>query len=541
MNKPSIPTKIYKTISSLWRGDCYQAVEIWVEEPSLLDMAVYEEYEIYHESLLRKIWRFNRMFLPVRYYSTIPFKVLFRLINTIAMPIRSLWVICTQPFISIKRISRASHDTVPGKVDVDNMFPVEILELIAKYGDLNPLDMMMINKPLLCIFAPRVYDTLHLTIVISILRKMKLNDECFLKHGPDNFDKTFRRPIDSYSIYERNKKSKHFDYEFLNTDILDSWKGKGIQINSEHIHCHPQAPNSYDRNNNPMQVRSYEKIKHILKHTIQNPKSIMKKFISEVLIDICILDGYDKLFNEASSSDTNPESSKSTSQLIEEVESENQNCSVYFSESSTALRIAGIPFDDNFNRERWRYLQEFKARHHKFAFNALNRAKPLYDIYPNVVYFKELIPVFLLSEKIYSHKLRRRLFNIQDSQSFIHDANPLKHWGYTIIKTFRGNFSEKERLFKLFISGQISVDVQSRKFETKKVVNGFLNDLIQAFTTDSNGLKAKTSILIMGIDNCKPQLTEEFTRNASYSEARDQGSYVIYKPSMVLINKQATY
>ncbi|CCH43885.1 hypothetical protein BN7_3439 [Wickerhamomyces ciferrii] len=437
--------------------------------------------------------------------------------------------------------------------------PMEIWENIAHIGKINYSMMIIINKSFFCTFAPKIYDTLRLTIVLSPLTKMKLNDEAFLKNGPDTIKNKY---YDSYSIYERHQESASFDYEFLDTSINDQDYFKGIDpAKHEYFrHDHPLILRSElrgERFNKPFEVRSLKNIQFILKNILQNPNSIMKKFIKEILIDICVFDGFDKLMTMKHSSlitgSTNGH--ESIKELIDQVLEQNELVSVLkiSADQNQVKPFHAAPLDDNFDRIRWKdSLEDKTTRFFKIYNNIKTKLAhesikhDLYSIFPQNVYYKELLSVYLLSGKLYSDRLRRRLSEFEYIEEF-EAANPIKHWYHTITTNF---YNRKKRqldlgsYFRMIVTGQSCVKITNREFKTKQQVYDILNDLftnvtcIKTTQNDDSDQIYKSSILILGLDDGEPQLPKEFTDNASIpnDDVTDLTLLDLY-PKLILINK----
>ncbi|CCH45973.1 hypothetical protein BN7_5560 [Wickerhamomyces ciferrii] len=363
----------------------------------------------------------------------------------------------------------------------DNVFPMEIWDLIANYGDLKSSTMLMVNKTFMQTFASKLYDTLQLTIVISTLTKMKLNDKSFLKYG---FDKKEVLPGLKSQVEARHKYNKNYDYEYLETEILrDRWVDYYVNCSNfnEEQHKHPKPTKFLERKNKPEEIKSIYKIKYIMKNVFHNPQSKMKQFIKEVLIDVCVLDEMDKLLSD----------SNDLSKLIKENYS-NPSSNEKISILRTSCKNPVVPLDDNFEKRRWEDQDETNERYQVFADKvlfSLRRSKIL-DLFPRDVYFKELSTVHLLSREMYSSQLRRRLFNLTDENTF-NKANPVRYWCDRLLYYLNhtANPLNLDPLYTLIINAQIRVDIKHRQVETKAGINKFLSELIQPFTTPGQHLQ----------------------------------------------------
>ncbi|CCH45971.1 hypothetical protein BN7_5558 [Wickerhamomyces ciferrii] len=524
----SFREKIYRTIHILIqeRGSIiFKLFSLWF---GWYDGAMYYHYNLYDIFITRQIWMFKRLFMfPIAYYTSIILNTLQRLCGEFKARL-STWVntINLDAEDAIHKTSQNDHK-VPNICEVNNVFPMEIWELIANYGDLKTSVMLMINKTFFVTFSSKLYNTLHLTIVLSKLTKMKLNDENFLKYGPD----VLNTPCDSYSIYKRNKISKSFDYEFLDTEIvpdqtLNDKLGEGL---TEEQHEHPKSKFSIERDNIPTEVRRFSEINHIIKSIIHNPNSKMKCFIKEVLIDICILDGSIELVGK----------NTGALNLIRELMTA-KNKDIIRASSSVNGRNKVIPVDDNFQRNRWSDPIELITkcdRSSKKAYTATRKPKIL-DIFPSKIYYKELLIVYMLSKNNYSSKLRRRLFYVKNREH-LNKCNPVRYWEKQMkLKStpIHNNLDLNSRQ-KMTFNAQLCVDIKGREFKTKADTVEFLQDLIETFINPNyiktGDFNAKSSILITGPCDSKPQMTHEFTRRAIFGG----DGLVNYDMFMILVNK----
>ncbi|CCH40735.1 hypothetical protein BN7_269 [Wickerhamomyces ciferrii] len=560
--------KIIDTFHALYiERSSLEALGIWLGYPRGL-AGPYIRHSFYN-IVYRPFWRLDRLTFPIRYYSAIKLKYLYG------------WIDSTKPMIEIPLIKKDEtgdfEDSKINNIDgfasthngssSDIILPMEVWEIIAHIGNIDNLIMMSINKSFFYTFAPKIYDTLKFTVVLSPLTKMKLTDEAFLKNGPDVSRNNY---CDSYSIYKRHQEGQKFDYESLDTSIIDQDYFKGMDPKFRSKHRHPRFKFKSglrgERSNQPFEVRNLKNIRFILKNILQNPHSIMKMFIKEILIDICVFDGFDKLMNMKQSSLINGSISdhESLDELIDQKTNQlNQHVSVMKLSSNECKQLYVAPLDDNFDRVRWKDPLEDKAiRFNKTARNIKTNSSresiesDLRHIFPQNVYFKELLCVYLLSGQFYSHRLRRRLSKFENPKNFF-KANPINHWCYTLVDNCYNRITKETdlaRFFRMIVTGQSCVKIQNREFKTGLQVYELLNDLIKTLTNvktnsstddvnyDRSLNHIESSILILGINNGEPQVSKEFTENASFDLADevDFTNCLALHPQMILINKSAT-
>ncbi|CCH44398.1 hypothetical protein BN7_3961 [Wickerhamomyces ciferrii] len=510
----------------------------------------------FYNTTYRPFWRLNRLLCPIRYHLSKRLNSLYQW--TYHSKLKSL-IKKNEDFqdFDVSKIDDIEKPVSNHNGNVNELvLPMEIWEIIAQIGKIDYSIMLNINKSFLNTFAPKIYDTLKLTIVLTPLTKMKLNDEAFLKNGPDLIMDT--KYYDSYSIYKRHQESKKFDYEFLDTSIRDQDYFKGIDPKQIKRHHHPTMSESKDRGenvNHPFEVRSLRKIQFILKNILQNPNSIMKSFIKDILVDICIFDGFNKLMTMKQRFSSGYESLK---ELIDQEIKQNEHVSVMKVNSgqNEFKSISVIPFDDNFDRIRWqdpllnrkirnsRMIGSIKTKFKEHTFSHLGY------IFPQNIYYKELLSVYLLSDHLYSHILRRRLSKFEKSMYF-QNANPIKHWRYTVLNHCYNRITKRVNrpsYYKMIVTGQSCVKIEDREFKTELQVYEILKTLIETLIVKSdNGVggnsygldHVQSSILILGIDDGIPQVSKEFTQNLSHMDNR-RNPLLKLTPQLILINKSAT-
>ncbi|CCH40732.1 hypothetical protein BN7_266 [Wickerhamomyces ciferrii] len=402
----SFLNKFIDTYRALYIGrDIFEALAIWFGHHRGLDR--YDIRQSYYNALYRPLWRLDTLTFPIRYYLA-----RWKSLNEWIDYSKSI----TKPF-SIKKDEDEGFEDSKINIDLNHdgdangiIFPMEVWEIIANIGKLNNSILMSINISFFYTFAPKIYDTLKLTIVLTPLTKMKLTDESFLKNGPDIANNRYN---DSYSIYERHEESRSFDYESLDTSIDDQDYFKGVDPKDRYKHKHPRFKFKSglrgERSNQPFEVRNLKNIRFILKNILQNPHSIMKMFIKEIMVDVCVFDGFNELMTMKRSSLINGSTSgvESLEKLIDQEIEKKEHVSVMKvnpidHESNWRLYVA--PLDDNFDRVRWKdSLIDKATRFFKIAKSIKTNCThdsietDLYDLFPHTVYFKELLSVYLLS------------------------------------------------------------------------------------------------------------------------------------------------
>ncbi|CCH44782.1 hypothetical protein BN7_4350 [Wickerhamomyces ciferrii] len=551
--------KCIETLHILYtERDIFEALAIWLGIPR--GCGLYYIHHSYYNTVFRPLWKLDRLSFPIRYYSSNKLQHIYEYIDNFKISMFKSSLMKTDDEEGFENIefniideSTSIYNENPNN---NSILPMEIWEYIAYHGEINYSIMLSINKSFFYTFAPKVYDTLKLTIVLSPLTKMKLTDESFLKNGSDTIRYKY---CDSYSIYERDQESKKFDYEFLDTTIEDQ---DFFKCNGPQKIARPQPPDprsmfhKKERYNHPFEIRSLKKIQLFLKNVLQNPNSIMKKYIKEILVDICMFHGFDKLMTMEKSSSVEGSSSEheSLEKLIYQEIKQHERTSVLNvdSDQEESEPIDVAPLDENFDRIRWKDpLRDKGPRFYRFSHNVRTKSDidtirdDLHHIFPQNVYFKELLSVYLLSsDKAYSHILRRRLSHYMNPINF-QKFNPIKNWSRTVVANCIDKLVTREpdtaRYFRMIITGQSCVKITNREFKTKLQVYEFLDDLIKTLTIKSNDYilnNIQSSILILGINDGKPQVPKEFTQNASINtDASDLITLLKLNPELILINR----
>ncbi|CCH47121.1 hypothetical protein BN7_6732 [Wickerhamomyces ciferrii] len=380
-------------------------------------------------------------------------------------------------------------------------FPIEIWEKIMLEGAVIK-EVLHINKTIFNELAPYAfgggngYENLQLLLVVSSTKKMKQNDACFVREGPDFPDK----PCDFHSIYERNLESSKFKYEFLDVDYVDP-----IRI----------------RDKKTLVITNYEKIKFLIPHLINNPDSIINKKFKSISVDISVLHGYKELIYDS------------------EINHVLKN---YGRIGSSSSKIQ-IKIDDFFygtdshqlfkrGESRWGHpklgiSKNFDA--HSFSKVPYNTAN---EVFPNKVYFNELIHLSELF-KSYDSGERSEILNISSKEG-LQKNHPYKKYVLSP-EQFKESPSFDGQQMK--IDGAIAshnIKIKKRIFASDTEVKSLIKLMVETLSSDKIFHDTDTSLFVSGMSDF--QETSEI-RNTQPGRGKVVTNMYKYKPHFTLLNK----
>ncbi|CCH43711.1 hypothetical protein BN7_3265 [Wickerhamomyces ciferrii] len=388
-------------------------------------------------------------------------------------------------------------------------FPIEIWKIIMQKGCAR-MEVPSINKCFHKELAPYAYcgvgyENLQLLLVVSSTHKMRQNDACFLREGPDFPDK----PCDSYSIYERNLESFNFEYEFLDVDY-DVPKSIRDEI----------AGAKADKKT--LVITDYEEIKHLVYHVLNNPDSM--KHWKSINIDISILHGYKELIYD--------------SEIYTVLEYYGRSLGNGSLSSKTQVKADDFFYGPDshqlfHNREgRWGapklgLSKNFDA--HSFSKIPYNTAN---EIFPNKVYFNELIHLSELF-KSYESGQRSELLKISTDRE-LRMNHPYKKYVLSLDQiTQSPEFNGPQ--FK--IDGAIAshnIKIRNRRFASENEVTSLIKLMVGLLSSNKLFKDTDTSLFISGMTDF--QETKDILKSQT-GKYRPVTNMYKYKPHLTLLNK----
>ncbi|CCH43181.1 hypothetical protein BN7_2728 [Wickerhamomyces ciferrii] len=448
-------------------------------------------------------------------------------------------------------------------------FPIEIWQIIMQKGHVRK-EVLSINDMFFNELLPYAYansgKTLQLLLVISSTSKMRQNDDCFLRNGPDFPSKPYES---AQSIYERSLQSSKFEYEFLDVsyDVSTSFK---YEFFGEQLY------------EDTLLITDYEEIKFIFSHIINNPDSRIKEHFKSIYVDVSILHGYQELIYDSDINDTLRKTGRSFPVDGSSVKIQVKANDFFYGTDSHQL------FDKD--NDRWSdpngVLKNVDA--HSFSLEPFKTAN---EIYPTKVYFNELIHIaelfksYALNERKYlmnvSHKRQLRSYHPYNKYVLSHDQinRPLPSYNLNRFDHIRGAFNplnlfandlnwdtddddddgEEEELeddddaqgldteldqagtnfdgYELKSDGAIAshnVKIQKRRFATELETRSLIKKMIETLSSENVCNGVNTSLFIIGILSFEE--TTDIPKNETLS-AKPIPNMFRYKPHMTLLNK----
>ncbi|CCH46222.1 hypothetical protein BN7_5813 [Wickerhamomyces ciferrii] len=413
---------------------------------------VNQKKEFWLETLrpaLLKYWCFNRSLFPLIHYSK-------------------------QHLKSLNEAKESSKEkTVLGP------FPIEIWEIIMQKGGIR-MEVLSINRAIFNGLAPYVYggsgiEKLQLLLVVSSTKKMRQNDACFLREGPDFPDK----PCDSYSIYERNLESSKYEYEFLDVsyDVARAFPDEKTLV-----------------------ITDYDEIKMLFYHVMNNPDSILRRTIKSINVDISILHGYQELVYD--------------SQVYRVLEHFGRSLGIERVSSRTQVKADGFFYGPDshqlFNEEESRWddprlgiSKTFDP--HSFSKVPYNTAN---EVFPNKVYFNELVHLSELF-KSYDSGGRSELCKITTKDK-LRKNHPYKKY---VLSPEQITQDPEFDVEQLKVEGEIAshnIKIIKRRFASDKKVQSLIKLMVETLSSDKIFNDTDTSLFISGMPDF--QETRDFLK-----------------------------
>ncbi|CCH43444.1 hypothetical protein BN7_2992 [Wickerhamomyces ciferrii] len=396
-------------------------------------------------------------------------------------------------FLRSFKISRYGTSITP-VTGFKSCFPIEIWSLIVDFGA-DPGNLLRVNKELFGTFAPRLYRSIHIDIVLSSLDPLKLYYGHYVKHGGTYPYQT----SDFYKLYERYQNSGSFDYEFLDTVHRNSKNNttKSFIINDKGVKVYIET----------RIIKKFCKVLLFYENVLINESSIMKKFIKELSGNILVLNGMKCLLESLEVNQTIQSMSQDKNLKVIRCKTEPldtfEHCLCY---------ETYIERDKSFIWEESWYLEKYERCAQPFASS----------LFPDSVFFKELLILGVIFDQFKSFENRRMFSLIQVSRE-LQILDPFKYWNSTLDRPIY----KKKGPARL--KGPGTIKIENRTFFTKATTIGFLSGLMKAFSSKINDSKidSNSSLFITGLV-LNPDVNQD---------AREVGAKVTFDTYSIIINK----
>ncbi|CCH46132.1 hypothetical protein BN7_5720 [Wickerhamomyces ciferrii] len=374
-----------------------------------------------------------------------------------------------------------------------DIFPMEIWMNIMDYGV--SFELIKLNKAFLEQFAPILYTEINGLMVFSDLKKLKKNDDFFLKFGPERKGKM---GIKGYDIYKRRLESQNYDYEMLNIDHID-WEF--LFFDKKHHKCFSDHKLNY--------ITKSSCFNKISINILQNETSIMKKFVTNTSwnLDIIFL-GRNQVYQFMNS--------RSLS-LIKS----NESCKI---DPNSFKRYHCFPGDiliSQFNDASFGQPRVENRKSGKF-FSSLTTT------FPKFVYYNEFILINRLLQYVKSAE-RKNLNNVESSQYF-HDLRPLlndeEKRGFQDVELFDHDMAMCVAYCLFGALEPTSVHVKNRIFCHKEDIE----NLIQSFIEIGSQNNSSSSIMFCSASDLKSKPLPAF----------EEQERSVMTPNLVLLNKKVS-
>lgn len=195
---------------------------------------------------------------------------------------RDFWS-CSKKILS-KAIAYALPDSfkynrTPQKITLKDL-PSEILLMLAEY-DLNISTLLLVCQHFLYIYSPLLYRNMHGFISVMTTKDILINDKRILSGEFWAEEWTKDHPIQSilmnrYKIYERYKRASSSDYRFIE-----------VVQNEDYLELSERQPKKIG---DVTLLQDPRKLAKLFTNVVNNEKSIMKKFIRRLSVDLNFLD-----------------------------------------------------------------------------------------------------------------------------------------------------------------------------------------------------------------------------------------------------------
>ncbi|CCH40717.1 hypothetical protein BN7_251 [Wickerhamomyces ciferrii] len=373
-----------------------------------------------------------------------------------------------------------------------DIFPYEIWDRITDFQIADRCTLTRLNRAFYNEFSHKIYkdySNIQILLVLSSTNKMKDNDACFLKYGPDFPHKWY----DGYQIYLRNKESEKFEYEFLEVKTYRKY--------FEEATCAL-----------PKMIISPERVMFLLNTIMKRSGSLLKKQIKRMSIDISILTGYHDLFNCYDS----PIKSQ-----MDKV-SQNPNLSILNIESP---ELYSLDVHDYFDGCRWEN-DGILTSWERFDVEAWKSSNMKF---PGMVYFKELAH---LSALFYSYRDsgRLKMFSVKDSGSFQDHNSMNNHSMYYEDIHDLTVFSFYDEIARFAAYQSYFIDIVKRQFKTKSETQNIITKVIDTVSCIREG-DPDVSLFINGIEPVRSGIEHQNSKSTF-------GTLSTFKSQMTLLNRR---
>ncbi|CCH46249.1 hypothetical protein BN7_5840 [Wickerhamomyces ciferrii] len=380
-------------------------------------------------------------------------------------------------------------------------FPIEIWEMIMQQRVRK--EVLRINKTIFNELAPYAFggggiENLQLLLVVSSIKKMKQNDACFLREGPDFPDK----PCDSYSINERSLESSKFKYEFLDVDY--------------------DVPNRI-RDGKTLVITNHDEIKFLFNHLIHNPASIIKKSFKSINVDISILHGYKELVYDYQ-----------VNRALERYRGLGVGSLCSLTQTKTEDFFYGPDLGKSFDKRksRWGHPKSGISRN----FDTHSSSKVPYntadEVFPNKVYFNELIHLSELF-KSYDSGQRSEFLKISTEEGL---QKNLLYKKYVLSPDHRDSPDfDRQQLKKDGAVASHNIKIQRRKFASSTEARSLIKTIVESLSSVKFFIDTDVSLFITsGMSNL--QETNEIHQSQLGREEVVEHMYK-YIPHFTLLKK----
>ncbi|CCH45285.1 hypothetical protein BN7_4867 [Wickerhamomyces ciferrii] len=383
----------------------------------------------------------------------------------------------SQKQLILKNLSDKSKNPVTG---FKSGFPVEIWMLLVDFG-LDAGNLVRVNTELFSIFAPRLYKSIHMDIVLSSLNPLKSKYSHYLKHG-GNYP---HHASDPFKIFESYKDSTKYDYEFLdivhrgcNDKVVTS-----MVINDQNAHVRVET----------RVIREFKKVQQFFDNVIMNENSILRKFNKELSSNVFVLDGFTNLIED---------SNKLGIELQKLSQNSNLNVMRY---DSDVLNSFGYSFeyedfirdDKPFGPGDLEFMEEMDAEQTAAS-----------KLLPECGFYKELLHLGIQFDEMKSNfSSRRELSNLNDVES-VKELDPIKSWNQSLPR-----FWTKDAVYH---KGPENIEVDKRLFCTEENTLNFLIKFMDPFTLKDHNSERSTSLLFSA-QVCDERANNDTTRHGMMS------------------------
>ncbi|CCH42874.1 hypothetical protein BN7_2419 [Wickerhamomyces ciferrii] len=346
-------------------------------------------------------------------------------------------------------------------------FPSEIWLKIVQY-DVNPGNMIRVNKRLFNLFSPMVYHSFHLDLVISstyLLQKQ-------YSHYLDFAWCYYFHPQDPYKLYENYQKSKTANYEFLDTSHR-RFPNEGSFISNVELSSGAVVAIKTKI------FRDFEDVERFFNRTITNENSYFKQFIQELSTNVSIIDDFNELLEDCYAF------GKTIKNLSKNKTLNVLSCNT---DSFQAFDFLTEEYEDCIRDN----IQPPLFEEQTFELVSTSHL-PNNDIFPENPYYKQMTIAGVLFDDLQQQKDRRRLHNIK-SQEELEIYNPFKAWNSVNKPEY--NFDSKKASSS---KGPGTVQVHGRHFFTEEETHEFLSHFVGSVAVFESHRNLKSSTLISGV------------------------------------------